>query len=61
MYKKRENYVKFYWGLHLFKGLCLLFLQNVPGVKLNQGATSILDSRVPAVNIVKFAKTTSVP
>ena len=40
MYKKSKLCVI------LFKGLRLLFLQNVPGVTFIQVATSILDSRV---------------
>ena len=36
----------FYGGLRLFKGLRLLFLQNVPGGMFIQGAMSFLDSRV---------------
>ena len=33
-------------GLRLFKGLCLLFLSNVPGAMFIQGGTFISDSRV---------------
>ena len=33
-------------GLRLFKGLCLLFLPNVPGATFIQGGTFIPDSRV---------------
>ena len=33
-------------GLLLFKGLCLLFLPNVPGAMFIQGGTFIPDSRV---------------
>ena len=33
-------------GLQLFKGLRLLFLQNVPGGMVIQGAKSISESRV---------------
>ena len=33
-------------GLRLFKGLCLLFLPNVPGTMFIQGGTFIPDSRV---------------
>ena len=33
-------------GLHLFKGLCLLFLPNVPGATLIKGGTFIPESRV---------------
>jgi hypothetical protein len=44
MYKK-ANYLSFYGGLYLFKGLRLLFFQNVPGGTFIQGATSIPDSR----------------
>ena len=33
-------------GLRLFKGLCLLFLPNVPGAMFIQGGTFIPDSRV---------------
>ena len=36
----------FYGGLCLFKGLCLMFLQNVPRGTFIQGDRSILDSRV---------------
>ena len=32
--------------LRLFKGLCLLFLSNVPGAMFIQGGTFIQDSRV---------------
>ena len=45
MYKR----VKFKRGLHLFKGLCLLFLPNVPGAMFIQGGTFIPDSRVKLV------------
>ena len=34
-------------GLRLFKGLCLLFLPNVPGATFIQGGTFIPESRVP--------------
>ena len=34
------KFIYYFRGLHLFKGLCLLFLSNV------QGAMSISDSRV---------------
>jgi hypothetical protein len=44
--KKKANYVLFYVGLQLFKGLRLLFLQKVQGGMFIQGATSIPDSRV---------------
>ena len=33
-------------GLCLFKGLCLLFLPNVPGAMFIKGGTFIPDSRV---------------
>ena len=33
-------------GLRLFKGLCLLFLPNVPGATFIQGGMLIPDSRV---------------
>ena len=36
-------------GLRLFKGLCLLFLPNVPGATIIQGGTFIPESRVPVV------------
>ena len=43
---KESNYLLFKRGLRLFKGLCLLFLPNVPGAMLIQGGTFIPDSRV---------------
>ena len=43
---KDSNYLLFKRGLRLFKGLCLLFLPNVPGAMLIQGGTFIPDSRV---------------
>ena len=43
---KDSNYLLFERGLHLFKGLCLLFLLNVPGATFIQGGTFIPDSRV---------------
>ena len=43
---KESNYLLFKRGLRLFKGLCLLFLPNVPGAMFIQGGTFILDSRV---------------
>ena len=33
-------------GLRLFKGLCLLFLPNVPGAMFIQGGTFIPETRV---------------
>ena len=39
-------------GLHLFKGLCLLFLPNVPGATFIQRGTSIPESRVPKTKYV---------
>ena len=39
-------------GLRLFKGLCLFFLQNVPGAMFIQGGTFIPDSRVTCKNPV---------
>ena len=44
---KDSNYMLFKRGLRLFKGLCLLFLPNVPGATFIQGGTFIPDSRVP--------------
>ena len=44
---KKSNYFK--GGLCLFKGLCLLFLPNVPGAMFIQGGTFIPDSRVTKV------------
>ena len=44
---KESNYLLFKRGLRLFKGLCLLFLPNVPGAMFIQGGTFIPDSRVP--------------
>ena len=43
---KDSNYLLFKRGLRLFKGLCLLFLPNVPGATFIQGGTFIPDSRV---------------
>ena len=43
---KDSNYLLFERGLCLFKGLCLLFLPNVPGAMFIQGGTFIPDSRV---------------
>ena len=43
---KDSNYLLFKRGLRLFKGLCLLFLPNVPGATFIQGGTLIPDSRV---------------
>ena len=43
---KESNYLLFKRGLRLFKGLCLLFLPNVPGAMFIQGGTFIPDSRV---------------
>ena len=43
---KESNYLLFKRGLCLFKGLCLLFLPNVPGAMFIQGGTFIPDSRV---------------
>ncbi len=43
---KIANYVLFFAGVRLFKGLHLLFLQYVPGGTFIQGATSIPESRV---------------
>ena len=43
---KQSNYLLFKRGLRLFKGLCLLFLPNVPGATFIQGGTFIPDSRV---------------
>ena len=43
---KDSNYLLFKRGLRLFKGLCLLFLPNVPGATFIQGGMFIPDSRV---------------
>ena len=43
---EESNYLIFKRGLSLFKGLCLLFLPNVPGAMFIQGGTFIPDSRV---------------
>ena len=43
---KESNYLLFKRGLRLFKGLCLLFLTNIPGAMFIQGGTFIPDSRV---------------
>ena len=47
---KESNYLIFKRGLRLFKGLCLLFLPNVPGAMFIQGGTFIPDSRVSLLN-----------
>ena len=47
---KESDYLLFKRGLRLFKGLCLLFLPNVPGAMFIQGGTFIPDSRVSALN-----------
>ena len=46
MYKKIKWSVIFKRGLYLFKGLCLLFLLDVPGATLIKGGTFIPESRV---------------
>ena len=46
LFIKESNYLLFKRGLCLFKGLCLLFLPNVPGAMFIQGGTFIPDSRV---------------
>ena len=43
---KESNYLLFERRLHLFRGLCLLILPNVPGAMFIQGGTFIPDSRV---------------
>ena len=43
---KESNYLLFKRGLRLLKGLCLLFLPNIPGAMFIQGGTFIPDSRV---------------
>ena len=43
---KESNCLLFKRGLRLFKGLCLLFLSNVPGAMFIQGGMFIPDSRV---------------
>ena len=43
---KESNCLLFNMDLRLFKGLCLLFLPNVPGTMFIQGGTFIPDSRV---------------
>ena len=45
-YTSNTVYMLFTRGLHLFKGLCLLFLPNVPGATFIQGGTFIPESRV---------------
>ena len=44
MYKKIKLSIK--RGLRLFKGLCLMFLPNVPGATFIQEGTFIPESRV---------------
>ena len=46
MYKKINLSVILRGGLRLFNGLCLLFLQKVPGATFIQGGTFIPESRV---------------
>ena len=46
MYKKIKLSVVLRGGYDLFKGLCLLFLPNVPGATIIQGGTFIPESRV---------------
>ena len=41
-------------GYVFFKGLCLLFLPNVPGTTFILGATFIPDSRVGSQNQTKL-------
>ena len=41
-----SNYLLFKRRLRLFKGLCLSFLQNVPGAMFIPGVTFIPESRV---------------
>ena len=48
-------------GLRLFKGLCLLFLPNVPGAMFIQWGTFIPDSRVPLLTFVDISTTTYLP
>ena len=43
-------------GLHLFKGLCLLFLPNVPGATLIKGGTFIPESRVAKLQYTHASK-----
>ena len=46
MYKRVKLSCYFKRGLRLFKGLCLLFLPNVPRAMFIQGGAFIPDSRV---------------
>ena len=46
IYKKVLNSVILCSGICFFKGLCLLFLTNVPRATFIQGATFIPESRV---------------
>ena len=46
VHTKELNHLLFKRGLRLFKGLCLLFLPNIPGAMFIQGGTFIPDSRV---------------
>ena len=52
---KESNYLLFKRELRLFKGLCLLFLPNVPGAMFIQEGTFIPDSRVHGLmsNLIK--------
>ena len=54
MYKKIKLSVTLKRGLGLFKGLCLLFLPNVPGATVIQGGTFIPDSRVVSAETILF-------
>ena len=53
MCKKIEFICYFKGGLCLFKGLCLLFLRNVPGATFIQGGTSIPESRVLNLYVIQ--------
>ena len=56
MYKRVKLSCYFKRGLRLFKGLCLLFLPNVPGAMFIPGATFIPESRVVKAYVNAFQK-----
>mgnify|MGYP001477140763 CR=1 FL=1 len=51
--KKNQIICYFKRGLHLFKGLCLLFLPNVPGATLIQGATFIVFAKCSRATLIQ--------
>ena len=53
---KDSNHLLFERRLHLFKGICLLFLQYVPGATFIQGVTFIPDSWVQGQHCLQTLK-----